>query len=190
MKNNSADSKSKRFFNTVIWLAAVFAVCCILARGNLFSLSDIFGSNLKNLRYQETEKIDRNGSGFDQYSTINEVEEHLETTFMLPGYLPDDYKLSYVLCSDIAESAVIKFSSEENNEAEIELIIRLITENKTIYMEKDDTDVYTIVCNNVEYNVFENSGETVIEWMNNGYSYMLSGTIEEKEVKKIVNNIR
>ncbi|MCC8013683.1 MAG: DUF4367 domain-containing protein [Eubacterium sp.] len=187
-------NKLKIAFTVVIWLAAVCAVCFMLIRGNLFSLSDIFESNLKNLRYQEIEKTDTEDSGFDAYSTVNEMEEYAGTKFMLPGWLPDDYVLQYVIYSDISETAVISFSSEKNEGSEIKMLAAHIIENDehtswNLYVEKDDTPPYTITHNNIKFEVYGNNGDTVICWDFNGYTYILSGIIEENEVKKIVNNI-
>ncbi|MCC8013684.1 MAG: DUF4367 domain-containing protein [Eubacterium sp.] len=168
----------------------ICAACVFLTSGNELSFFDISGSRLEAMRNRETEKIDCEGSGFEQYSTIKDVEEHIGLKLMLPSYLPKGYDVGYVIYSDMAESAVINFSSEDITKGDIQLCARLMSENRSIMIEKDDTPVTKIIHNNTEYNVFGNNGETVIEWMDNGYSYMLSGTIEEKEVKKIVNNIR
>ncbi|MCD7778206.1 MAG: DUF4367 domain-containing protein [Clostridiales bacterium] len=187
-------NKSKRAFTVVIWFAVVCGICFILTSVNNFSLSDIFGSNLKNLRCQEIEKIDTEDSGFDAYSTVNEMEEYAGTKFTLPGWLPDDYVLQYVIYSDISETAVISFSSEKNEGSEIKMLAAHIIDNDehtswNLYVEKDDTPPYTLIHNNIEFEVFGNNGDTVICWDFNGYTYILSGVIEETEVKKIVNNI-
>ncbi|MCD8090699.1 MAG: DUF4367 domain-containing protein [Clostridiales bacterium] len=194
MENDSKGIELKIIFSFVFWLAAVCVVCFILIRGNIFSFSGLFGSNLKNLRYQETDTAGWEDSGFDAYSTVNEMEEYAGTKFTLPGWLPDDYALQYVIYSNISETAVISFSSEKNEESYIKMLAAHIIENDehtswNLYVEKDDTPPYTLIHNNIEFEVFGNNGDTVICWDFNGYTYILSGVIDENEVKKIVNNI-
>ncbi|MCC8013682.1 MAG: DUF4367 domain-containing protein [Eubacterium sp.] len=175
-------------------LAVVFAFAVInmisvfLTGTNIISGLKILNNKL-NLRHTETEITDLKDSGFTSYSTIGELEEKLGVKFLLPEYLPEDYRLDSVSHSDITGTVIICFVSAENDGAEIKLVIRLIEEGKSIFIEKDDTPVYTVTHKNTAFNVMSNNGRTVIEWVYNGYSYMITGILNEKQAKQIVRNL-
>ncbi|MCC8097329.1 MAG: DUF4367 domain-containing protein [Eubacterium sp.] len=189
--------KVKKFNRKKLWLLGAAAAVIMIANifstmlvgADLFSGFKILTDNTLEIRYKETEPQDTVSGDYESYSSVNELEEQLDIKFMLPGWLPKGYDVGYVIYSSGSGSVVIRYYLQ-GSDNEIVQIIRKLTDGKRIYMPKDDTPPYTVVHDNIEFNVYGNGSESFIEWTYNGYSYYLGGVLDEEQIRKIINNMK
>lgn len=168
-----------------VMVAVISVFSTMLVGVDLFSGFRILTDDTIEIRYNEEEPSETETEGFESYGSVEELEEFLDIKLMVPKWLPEGYEPGYVIYSAESNSVVIR-CYKEDSEDEIVQIIRKLTDGKRAFVPKDDTPPYTVVHNNIEFNVYGNNGESFIEWTYNGYSYYLSGVLDEDEISKII----
>ncbi len=196
--HNKKHKTMKRRYKIKLLLIAVIVIIfanilsTAFVGANMLSAIHIFTDESLIIRSKEVNLLDEKDSGYKSFRTIKELEDEKNITLMLPTYLPDDYELDYITASEDGSPIIIAFASESQNDE-----IRLIVSNVEIYgfkskliIEKDANAVQTVVIHNIEYNIFSNNNKMIIEWINGDYAYILEGSLQEKQIKKIIKNIR
>ncbi|MCC8013685.1 MAG: DUF4367 domain-containing protein [Eubacterium sp.] len=174
-----------RLVGIATMMVIVISICSNLFVGaNKFSGYRTVSDELLTISGSDPEEND-----FKMFSSVEELEEYTENDFLLPVFLPDEYKFSYAVYSKTTGYSTISFISEENLDEELIFRIKPLENEANDDIQEENGEANVITHNNISYNVFQRDGAVVIEWAYDGYLYELNGNINEEEVEKIIDSI-
>jgi hypothetical protein len=141
----------------------------------------------------ESKRVDEeyDSNGVETFKSVAEAEKAINTKIMVPHYLPEEYVLEDVSLVKSDNKIYLFYLSKENEDKIVNLTLRdLSVANAELLVEKDEEAVKVIKNGKTEYKVLNNGEYKVTVWQDARYVYTLTGKFDDKELKKIISNIR